>query len=88
MSFYMIGESMKDFDNWMNAQMQPSIAPTNPQTQRGQPGVPHPFLRDVPYDPRTTAGSRVGPDLTHLASRSSIAVECYQIQLATSVAGS
>ena len=30
-------------------------------------------LRDVPHHPGTPAGSRVGPDLTHLASRRTIA---------------
>jgi cytochrome c oxidase subunit 2 len=73
MSFYMIGESRKDFDTWMNAQMQPSLAPTNPQTQHGQ----QVFLTHscvMCHTIRgTTAGSRIGPDLTHLASRSTIA---------------
>jgi cytochrome c oxidase subunit 2 len=73
MSFYMVGESRKDFDNWMNAQMLPSPAPTNPQTQHGQ----QVFLTHscvMCHTIRgTTAGSRVGPDLTHLASRSTIA---------------
>jgi cytochrome c oxidase subunit 2 len=73
MSFYMVGESRKDFDNWMNAQAQPSITPTNPQTQHGQ----RVFLTHscvMCHTIRgTIAGSRVGPDLTHLASRSTIA---------------
>jgi cytochrome c oxidase subunit 2 len=73
MSFYMVGESRKDFDDWMNAQMQPSAAPTTPQTEHGQ----QVFLTHscvMCHTVRgTTAGSRVGPDLTHLASRSTIA---------------
>jgi cytochrome c oxidase subunit 2 len=73
MSFYMIGESRKDFDTWMNAQMESSISPTTPQTQHGQ----QVFLTHscvMCHTIRgTTAGSRVGPDLTHLASRSTIA---------------
>jgi cytochrome c oxidase subunit 2 len=73
MSFYMIGESRKDFDDWMNTQMQPSSAPTSPQTQHGQ----QVFLTHscvMCHTIRgTSAGSRVGPDLTHLASRSTIA---------------
>jgi cytochrome c oxidase subunit 2 len=73
MSFYMVGESRKDFDDWMNAQMQPSAAPTNPQTQHGQQiFLTHSCV--MCHTVRgTTAGSRVGPDLTHLASRSTIA---------------
>jgi cytochrome c oxidase subunit 2 len=73
MSFYMIGESTKDFDNWMNAQMQPSIAPTNPQTQRDQQVFFTHSCVMCHTIRGTTAGSRVGPDLTHLASRSTIA---------------
>jgi cytochrome c oxidase subunit II len=73
MSFYMVGESRKDFDNWMTAQVQPAVAPSNPQTQHGQ----QVFLAHscvMCHTIRgTTAGSRVGPDLTHLASRSTIA---------------
>jgi cytochrome c oxidase subunit 2 len=73
MSFFMIGESKKDFDTWMTAQIQPSGAPETPQTQHGQ----EVFLTHscvMCHTIRgTTAGSRVGPDLTHLASRSTIA---------------
>jgi cytochrome c oxidase subunit II len=73
MSFYMVGESQKDFDNWMSAQTQPVDAPSSPQTQHGQ----QVFLTHscvMCHTIRgTTAGSRVGPDLTHLASRSTIA---------------
>jgi cytochrome c oxidase subunit II len=73
MSFYMVAESQKDFDNWMTAQAQSSVAPTNAQTAHGQ----QVFLTHacvLCHTIRgTTAGSRVGPDLTHLASRSTIA---------------
>ena len=73
MSFYIVAESQKDFDDWMTAQAQPSAAPSNPQTAHGQ----QVFLSHacvLCHTIRgTTAGSRVGPDLTHLASRSTIA---------------
>ncbi|HEV2619409.1 MAG TPA: cytochrome c oxidase subunit II [Acidobacteriaceae bacterium] len=73
MSFYIIGESQKDFDNWMTAQAQSSVTPTAPQTMHGQ----EVFLTHacvLCHTIRgTSAGSRVGPDLTHLASRSTIA---------------
>jgi cytochrome c oxidase subunit 2 len=73
MSFYLVGESQKDFDNWMTAQAQSSMAPANAQTMHGQ----QVFLTHacvLCHTIRgTTAGSRVGPDLTHLASRSTIA---------------
>jgi cytochrome c oxidase subunit 2 len=73
MSFYMVAESQKDFDHWMTAQAESSVAPTNAQSARGQ----QVFLTHscvLCHTIRgTTAGSRVGPDLTHLASRSTIA---------------
>jgi cytochrome c oxidase subunit II len=73
MSFYIVGESQKDFDNWMTAEAQSSVAPKNAQTVHGQ----QVFLTHacvVCHTIRgTSAGSRVGPDLTHLASRSTIA---------------
>lgn len=73
MSFYMIAESQKDFENWLAAQAQSSSAPYSAQTQHGQ----QVFLTHacvLCHTIRgTTAASRVGPDLTHVASRSTIA---------------
>jgi cytochrome c oxidase subunit 2 len=73
MSFYLVAESPKDFNNWMTAQAQTSVAPASPQTAHGQ----QVFLTHgcvLCHTIRgTTASSRVGPDLTHLASRSTIA---------------
>jgi cytochrome c oxidase subunit II len=73
MSFYMVAESQKDFHNWMTAQAQTSIAPADARTVHGQ----QVFLTHscvLCHTIRgTTAGSLVGPDLTHLASRSTIA---------------
>jgi len=73
MSFYIVAEPQKDFDNWMTAQAQSSVAPSNAQTIHGQ----QVFLTHacvLCHSIRgTSAGSRVGPDLTHLASRSTIA---------------
>jgi cytochrome c oxidase subunit 2 len=73
MAFYMVAESQHEFDDWMTQQAQSSVAPTNAQTQHGQ----QVFLTHscvLCHTIRgTTAGSRVGPDLTHLISRSTIA---------------
>ncbi len=73
MSFYMIAESQTEFNKWMTAQAQSAVAPSNAQTMHGQ----QVFLTHacvLCHTIRgTTAGSRVGPDLTHLASRSTIA---------------
>jgi cytochrome c oxidase subunit 2 len=73
MSFYMVAESKQDFERWVTAQAQSSATPNNAQTQHGQ----QVFLTHacvLCHTIRgTTAGSKVGPDLTHLASRSTIA---------------
>ena len=72
MSFYMVAESQKDFSDWLNAQAQSSVPPINAQTARGQQVfLPRCVLCHSIRG--TIAGSRVGPDLTHLASRSTIA---------------
>lgn len=73
MSFYIVAESQKEFDDWMSAQMQPSIAPSNPQAIHGQQVFLDHACVMCHTIRGTTAGSRVGPDLTHLASRSTIA---------------
>jgi len=73
MSFYTVAESKEDFNRWMEAQRQSAPQPTTPQTQHGQ----QVFLTHqcvMCHTIRgTPAGSRVGPDLTHVASRSTIA---------------
>jgi cytochrome c oxidase subunit 2 len=73
MSFFFVAESQKDFNNWMTAEAQSATAPANAQTTHGQ----QVFLTHscvMCHTIRgTTAGSHVGPDLTHLASRSTIA---------------
>jgi cytochrome c oxidase subunit 2 len=73
MSFFLVAEPQKDFNNWMTAQAQSAIVPNNAQTAHGQ----QIFLTHACVMCHTirgtTAGSHVGPDLTHLASRSTIA---------------
>ena len=73
MSFYMVAESKQQFNQWLENQAKSSIEPQNEQTTRGQ----YVFLSHacvMCHTVRgTAAGSRVGPDLTHLASRQTIA---------------
>jgi len=73
MSFYMVAESMSDFDKWLASQSQSAVQPTDSQTAHGQQVfLSHACIMCHAIG-GTTAGSRVGPDLTHLASRSTIA---------------
>lgn len=73
MSFYMIAEPGPQFKQWLEHQAQSGVSPSTPQTTRGQqvflthPCVMCHTIRGTP------AGSNVGPDLTHLASRATIA---------------
>jgi cytochrome c oxidase subunit II len=73
MSFYLVAESKADFARWLNAQAQSAASPATAQAAHGQQVfVTHACI--MCHTIRgTTAGSRVGPDLTHLASRSTIA---------------
>ena len=73
MSFYMVAEPRAAFDAWLADQAGTPPAPTEPQAARGQQVfLSHPCI--MCHTIRgTTANSRVGPDLTHLASRSTIA---------------
>lgn len=73
MSFFIIAESQKDFDEWMTDQAQSAVPPSSPQAQHGQEVFLSHACVMCHAIGGTTAGSRVGPDLTHLASRSTIA---------------
>lgn len=73
MGMYMVVESLPEFQAWLNAQKKPAPDPPDEQAKRGQqlflssPCVTCHTIRG------TDAASRVGPDLTHLATRSFIA---------------
>ena len=73
MGFEMVAESQQDFDHWLDQQRKPSIEPKDPETLRGR----EVFLTHacvLCHTIRgTDAGSKVGPDLTHLAMRRMIA---------------
>jgi cytochrome c oxidase subunit 2 len=73
MSFYMVAEPKDEFEQWLNGQAQSAAPPDTPQTTHGQ----QVFLTHACVLCHTIRGTparaRVGPDLTHLASRSTIA---------------
>jgi cytochrome c oxidase subunit 2 len=73
MAFYIIAQPKDEFEHWLEAQAQSAPVPSDPQTQHGQQVfLTHGCVLCHTIG-GTTAGSRVGPDLTHLASRSTIA---------------
>jgi cytochrome c oxidase subunit II len=73
MAFTVIAEPEDRFQAWLDAERRPAAAPTDPLVARGQqvflskPCVMCHTIRGTP------AGSRVGPELTHVATRPTIA---------------
>ena len=72
MAFLVVAEPMEQFERWLRHQRTAAPPPSDPAVQRGHdlfmtgPCVLCHSVRGTP------AGSRVGPDLTHLASRRTI----------------
>jgi cytochrome c oxidase subunit II len=74
MAFYIVAQEQADFDNWKQAQLQPAMtpAPGSLQEKGMQKFMAGPCV--LCHTVRgTDAGGAVGPDLTHVASRSTIA---------------
>jgi cytochrome c oxidase subunit 2 len=73
MAFYIVAESPQKFQAWLDQQRKPANDPGDPVARHGQ----EVFLRAPCVMCHTIRGtgaaSRIGPDLTHLASRSTIA---------------
>jgi cytochrome c oxidase subunit 2 len=66
-------ESLADFKRWYAAQLRPAQPPTTPLALAGYNYVTTRECSSCHAISGTTAGGRVGPDLTHLASRRTIA---------------
>ncbi len=72
MGFLVVAQSPQDFQKWLDGQLQPAAAPTSTALMQGQKeftqhcGMCH-SVRG------TLAGGKVGPDLTHLMSRTMLA---------------
>ncbi len=79
MGFMVVAQSQADFDNWIKAQHQPAATPTDPMAQQGQQvflsagcAFCH-TVRGLDDTSIVRTSVRLGPDLTHLASRLTIA---------------
>lgn len=72
MGFRVIVQSPEEFERWLAAQQEPARAPTSPEARRGR----EVFLGSTCVGCHTIRGTpargRTGPDLTHLASRSTL----------------
>jgi cytochrome c oxidase subunit II len=73
MSFYLVAEPGPQFQQWLSQQAASGVAPSSPQSVRGQQVFLGHACIMCHTIRGTPAGSRVGPDLTHLASRATIA---------------
>ncbi len=72
MALEVVAESPQDFQRWRARQLQPAQEPMGATEQRGRQVVE--YRCGLCHEVRgTLAGSRVGPDLTHLKSRHMIA---------------
>lgn len=73
MGFLVIADRPGDFATWLDRQRDTALTPTDELTRRGQEvflSSPCVMCHAISGTP---AGSRIGPDLTHLASRQTIA---------------
>ncbi len=86
MGFRVVVQSQADFDAWVKTQQQPAIAPSTPQQQAGQQvfsgscAVCHQVGATAPRgfpDPQAPSVLIIGPNLTHIASRSTIAAAMF-----------
>jgi cytochrome c oxidase subunit 2 len=73
MAFWVIAESPDKFNAWMDHQLQPALEPSDDDTRRGR----EVFLANACVWCHaiggTDAGAQAGPDLTHFASRKTVA---------------
>lgn len=73
MALWVVAESPDQFEAWMRRQLQPATAPVDPVKQRGQQVFLNNSCVYCHAITGTAAAGQVGPDLTHLASRLTIA---------------
>ena len=72
MALVVVADSPDDFERWLAANRAPASPPTTPEQQRGRDIVERGPCAMCHSIAGTSAGGRSAPDLTHLASRSTI----------------
>jgi cytochrome c oxidase subunit II len=73
MAFVVVAEPMEKFQSWIQHQRQPAQEPRTDQERRGQQVFLQTTCAMCHTIRGTSAGSRVGPELTHVGSRMTIA---------------
>jgi cytochrome c oxidase subunit 2 len=75
MAFRVVVHPVADFQAWLRQQRQSAAAPASAAAQRGHDVFMSSTCRTCHTVRGTDAGSRIGPDLTHVASRRTIAAD-------------
>ena len=73
MGIRVVAQSVADFDAWRSGQLQPAASPATRSAEAGEAVFQSSACALCHTVAGTPAGGQVGPDLTHLASRSSLA---------------
>jgi cytochrome c oxidase subunit 2 len=73
MAFYVVAEPRAAFDAWLARESKPAAPPSTPELERGQQVLLGSACVYCHTIDGTTASGKIGPDLTHLASRRSLA---------------
>ena len=72
MAFVVVAEPSDDFERWLTGNRAPAPSPVTPEQQRGKDVVERGPCALCHNITGTLAGGRTAPDLTHVASRSTI----------------
>jgi cytochrome c oxidase subunit 2 len=75
MGVVVVAEPEADFDKWLDAQLAPAADPTDDEAMRGRSAFLSAPCINCHSIRGTPAGGHVAPDLTHLASRLSLAAD-------------
>ena len=76
MSFTVVAHPADEFQHWVSGQQQPAVRPTDPALARGAQAFASLGCINchaIRYSGSTATGGGLGPDLTHVASRKTIA---------------
>jgi cytochrome c oxidase subunit 2 len=73
MAFDVVAEPVAEFQEWLRQQRQSAVAPASAEAKRGQEVFLRSTCRTCHTIRGTDAGSRIGPELTHVGSRRMIA---------------
>lgn len=73
MAFIVVAQPEQEFQQWLEIQAQPAMAPDSPQAERGQSVFMSAGCADCHTIRGTVAEGQLGPDLTHFGSRRTLA---------------